>query len=54
MKKEYINPELQIYDINQDAILINVSTGEGNPSIEVDDEGGDVNDALSKGTIWDE
>ncbi len=54
MKKEYINPVLKSFEINQEPLLINVSTGEGNPKIDVDDEGGDVDDALGKDFFWDE
>ena len=54
MKKEYINPILKETVINEEPLLVAVSTGEGNPNIDVDDdEGGDVNDALGK-SFWDE
>ena len=54
MKKEYIEPILKKFEIKNDPLLITVSTGDDNPKLEVDDEGGDVDDALGKGNFWDE
>ena len=54
MKKEYINPETTTFELNQELMITNVSTGNGNPHITVDDDDntGDVDDALGK-EFWE-
>ena len=54
MRKEYINPTVKTLDVNEESLLISVSTGD-NTTLNVSDGEGDASEALGKSTnVWED